>query len=316
MKLGVIMFVRAKKHPTTKKARWSVLICHNRRKKKKVIQHTIKRIGIAICEEQLENLLQIGREWISSNKDLSELELTKLSKVKSRLRYNDMKDVQLKNIREISRINVGYTDIFGKLFNELGFNKIVDKDTSEILKATIFGRIYGCGSKRRISYDLEKRFEHAVSEDKIYRMMDELHPNIDKVKSTVFDYINKKYEGNIGLMFFDVTTLALESIEVDELRNFGFSKDCKFNNTQLVLALATTENGLPVGYQLFPGNTAEVTTLISSVTEWRKTINIGAVTVVGDSAMMSKKNLAYLKEANMQYIIAYPLLKAPKDILE
>ena len=55
---------------------------------------------------------------------------------------------------------------------------------------------------------------------------------------------------------------SFESISEDDLRSFGFSKDFKFNTTQITLALATTQDGLPVGYRLFPGNTAESKTLI------------------------------------------------------
>ena len=308
------MFVRAKRHPTAKRPRWSILVCHNKRIRKKVVQHTIKRIGTTACEIELQSMIEAGKEWIEMQHLANNLDVYKIPQ-RQQIRYNRM-GVQLKNIKEVSRINVGYEDIFGKLFNVIGFAKILDKDVTQILKATVFGRIYSSGSKRRVSYELNKRFEYDVSEDKIYRMMDVLHPKIDDVKSTVFKYVKKEYGGSIAFMFFDVTTLVLESTEVDELRNFGFSKDCKFNNTQLVLALATTSDGMPIGYKLFPGNTAEVTTLISCVNEWRKTIDIGGVTVVGDSAMMSKGNLEQLKAANMQYIIAYSLLKAPAVVQE
>ncbi|MFI0348583.1 MAG: hypothetical protein ACH346_07460 [Chthoniobacterales bacterium] len=57
-------------------------------------------------------------------------------------------------------------------------------------------------------------------------------------------------------------TLHFESIEVDELRKFGYSKNFRFNTTQVFLALATITDGLPIGYELFEGNKAEVKTLI------------------------------------------------------
>jgi Transposase DDE domain len=309
------MFVRAKIHPTAKRARWSILVCHNKRVRNKIVQHTIKRIGVTSCAIELQLMLQIGKDWIADQDLANNFEMDKIGP-SEKIGHNKMNGVQLKNIQEVSRVNVGYEDIFGKLFNVIGFAKIFDKNVTDVLKATVFGRIYSSGSKRRVSYELDKRFEYDVSEDKIYRMMDVLHPKIDDVKSTVFNYVKSEYGGTIALMFFDVTTLVLESTEVDELRNFGFSKDCKFNNTQLVLALATTSDGMPVGYKLFPGNTAEVTTLISCVNEWRKTVEIGPVTVVADSAMMSKGNLEQLKAANMQYIIAYSLLKAPATVQE
>ncbi len=90
-----------------------------------------------------------------------------------------------------------------------------------------------------------------------------LYAKIEAVKQTVFASTVATVGKQVDLMFFDVTTLYFETIEEDELRQFGFSKDFRFNTTQVVLALATTCTGLPIGYKLFPGNTAEVTILIN-----------------------------------------------------
>ncbi len=59
------MFVRAKIHPTAKRARWSILVCHNRRVRNKVVQHTIKRIGITSCTVELQSMIQLGKDWIA-----------------------------------------------------------------------------------------------------------------------------------------------------------------------------------------------------------------------------------------------------------
>ena len=57
--------------------------------------------------------------------------------------------------------------------------------------------------------------------------------------------------------FIDVTTLSFASDKSDELRKKGYSKDGKHNRVQVVLALMQTRDGLPVGYELFEGNTAD-----------------------------------------------------------
>src|SRR5207249_10985741 len=88
-----------------------------------------------------------------------------------------------------------------------------------------------------------------------------------------------------------------------------FSKDQKFHSVQVVLALATTPEGLPVGYRLFPGNTADVSTLLVALEEWRKILPIGRVILVADRAMMSEKNLKALEEAKIDYVVAAKLRK-------
>lgn len=86
----------------------------------------------------------------------------------------------------------------------------------------------------------------------------------------------------------------------------------------MVLALATNADGLPVGYQLFPGNTADVSTLLKCLEEWKKTLTIGQIVIVADRAMMSESNLTALESdsTGIKYVIAAKLRKCAKDIKE
>ncbi|MGH2612206.1 MAG: IS1634 family transposase, partial [Rhabdochlamydiaceae bacterium] len=117
----------------------------------------------------------------------------------------------------------------------------------------------------------------------------------------------------VEVLFFDVTTLYFESMDEDDLRRFGFSKDQKTHLTQVVLALATTQDGLPVGYKLFPGNTAETSTLLQAIEEWRKSLPIEQVTIIADRAMMSEKNINLLETSGLKYVIAAKLKLFPKQ---
>ncbi|MBS0350731.1 MAG: hypothetical protein JSR33_06025 [Proteobacteria bacterium] len=73
-------------------------------------------------------------------------------------------------------------------------------------------------------------------------MMDVLFSKISDIKKQTFEKTQSLFSQKIDLQFFDVTTLYFESIETDDLRNFGYSKDCRFNMTQVVLALATNQD--------------------------------------------------------------------------
>jgi len=112
------------------------------------------------------------------------------------------------------------------------------------------------------------------------------------------------------MMLFDVTTLYFESVEVDELRAFGYSKDQKYHCTQVVLALATNEDGLPIGYELFAGNTAEVKTLLECMQSWQKSLPAEQVSFVADRALCSDKNLSALEAAPWKYVVATPLRRS------
>ena len=62
-----------------------------------------------------------------------------------------------------------------------------------------------------------------------------------------------------------MTTYYFESVRADDLRNFGFSKDHRVGEVQVVMGLLIDEFGIPLGYELFPGNTSEFKTLFSSL---------------------------------------------------
>src|SRR6202030_4000743 len=177
------------------------------------------------------------------------------------------------------------------------------KRQQQLLRDVVLSRlVYPC-SKRRTQQKLEKHFGKANSLDMIYAMMDTLFPKINDVKQMTFAKTQALFPDKIDLLLFDVTTLYFESVEVDELRNYGYSKDHRFNTTQVVLALATNQDRLPVGYELFEGNKAEAATLAAAIESWKKLFNIESVCFVADLAMFSKGNIQLLESLNYQYII-------------
>lgn len=300
------MFARIRKNSRTQ--RRSVVICHSIRIKHIVRQLIIAVVGHSSDEDQLEIWLVKARAWIKAHgKQWLNQQLEEQRKITM------YQHVSLFNMREEARVNVGIEDIFGKLYDELRFCDLLSKSHQETLRKIIFARLLEPSSKRRAVQISEQHFNEELPLDRVYRMLDALMKVSEQVQELIFSETEKLLGGKISIMLFDVTTLSFESIDEDELRNFGYSKDFKFNTTQVTLALATTQEGLPVGFKLFPGNTAESTTLIEAVTLWRKTLKIVEVTVIGDRAMMSEANLLALESAGFNYIIAFPLRKLPKE---
>ena len=299
------MFARIRRNSGTK--RCSVIVCHNVRRGDKIRQVTAKTFGHSAKDVELELLMKQAKHWIK-NFGAQWLHQT----LSTRKMNNMKKQVSVFSLREQTRINVGIEDIFGKLYNELGFQNLLSTTHQKTLRKVLFARIFEPGSKRRLSYVTEKHLADELPLDRIYRMMDALIKKSVDVQQKSFAATQTALDGKISLVLFDVTTLSFETLSEDELRLFGYSKDFKFNTTQVVLALATTQEGLPVGFRLFPGNTAETKTLLESLNGWRQYIPINDITVIGDRAMMSDSNLAQLESAHCDYIVAFPLRKLSK----
>ena len=299
------MFARIRRNSGTK--RCSVIVCHNIRRGDKIRQIIAKTFGHSAKESEFEALIAQAKHWI---KNFGAQWLQQM--LSTRKACNMKKQISIFNLREQSRINVGIEDIFGKLYSELGFQNLLSSTHQKTLRKVLFARIFEPGSKRRLSYVAEKHLADELPLDRIYRMMDALIKQSIAVQQIVFAATQATLNGKISLVLFDVTTLSFETLAEDELRAFGFSKDFKFNTTQVVLALATTQEGLPIGFRLFPGNTAETKTLLESINSWRQYIPIEDVTVIGDRAMMSDSNLTQLESTCCDYIVAFPLRKLSK----
>jgi len=156
-----------------------------------------------------------------------------------------------------------------------------------------------------------------VSSDKIYRFLDELQSEYkEKVEKIAFEHTKKILKGNIAVVFYDMTTLYFETEDEDDLRKIGFSKDGKFQNPQIMLGLLVGENGYPIGYDIFKGNTFEGHTLLPILEQIQKKYNLEKPIVAADAGLLSKDNLKKLAKKKYKYIIGARIKNETSGIKE
>ena len=169
--------------------------------------------------------------------------------------------VNLKSLREEHRIISGIHDIYGSLYDEIGFGALMKgcPASSGIMKDIVIGRLSRPCSKKATVELLETDFGIDIPLEKVYRMLDTLSKKhrIKRLQEITWQHCKRLMDDEVSVMFYDCTTLYFESFTEDELRRFGYSKDHKFNQGQVLLALMVTTEGLPVGYEVFPGDTYE-----------------------------------------------------------
>ena len=236
-------------------------------------------------------------------------------------RKKSTQKVSLSDLREEQRIIVGIGDVFGKLYRDLSFDTLLQstkksKQWNSILKTCVLARLAHPSSKRETASFLEQDYGIKVPLEKIYRMMDHVSSCEDEIKQRVSTSTLGLLGGKLNILFFDVTTLYFESTEQDELKSFVFSKDCKFKEVQVVLSLITTEHGLPVGYEVFPGKTFEGNTLIETLLRVKSLYKAEDITLVADRGMLSEKNLLLLEDQNIQYIVGAKLKSMGQETRE
>jgi transposase len=324
------MFVRTKTTPNS--PRKSVQVVENERDPKtgKVKQRILRHVGIAFDKEEEEKLKQLALELVAkiemdrrknspqlqffdtpTKEEIKESILKKTLGRKPKKRIEEImpiNEVSLDMVKEESRIIDGVHEVIGHLYDFLGFSNLLKKNRhNKILKDLTLSRIAQPRSKHATSKILRRYYDKEHDLDAIYRTMDQVYKQIPTIKKAVFTSTSNLLSNKVDLLLFDVTTLHFESVESDELRRFGYSKNFRFNTTQVVLALATDTDGLPVGYELFEGNKAEVKTLLAAIDSWKELFAIDKVCFIGDRAMFSEDNLAALETRGYHYIVAAKL---------
>jgi transposase len=334
------MFIRTKTTPNS--PRKSVQIVENQRDPKtgKVKQKILRHVGIAMNDTEEDKLKALALEIIAKMQVEQELNSPQMSMLAAPSEENILENltakkktgrplkkriedilptsnVSLDMIVEESRVIDGVHEIAGKVYDDQGYCNILSNTKyNKILKDLVLCRISNPASKLATSNLLGRYYMKEHDLDSIYRTMDHVFDKIGEIQGTTFRSTVRLIPGKVDIVLFDVSTLHFESTEVDELRNFGYSKNFRFNTTQIVLALATTPDGLPIGYELFEGNKAEVKTLIAAIDGWKKHFTIGEVCFIGDRAMFSEDNLKELESKNYTYIVAAKLRSLPELMQE
>ena len=146
--------------------------------------------------------------------------------------------------------------------------------------------------------------------DVLYGVLDVLSNEKESIIQHLANFFEKKTNRQGPQAYYDVTTYAFESTRWGELRMFGFSKDHKNNEVQVVMGLLLDNNGIPITYELFPGNTMDQSTLTKSVEKLKELYKLDKITVVADRGLNSGKNLEYLYNGGHDFVISYTLKKS------
>jgi transposase len=228
--------------------------------------------------------------------------------------------IQEPEISELSNDNirvVGPELVFGKIFDHIGFSVIKDS----LFRDLCISRITHPGSKLQLSKYLRENNRKDISEDRIYYFMDRLNTRYkDQVEEIGFGYTKKILGGDIGIVFYDMTTIYFESDYGDEFRETGFSKEGKHQHPQIYLGLLVGKNGYPIGYDVFEGGIYEGHTLIPVLERFENRFNLQKPIVVADAGLLSSDNITALKNRQYNFILGARIknesAKIKKQILQ
>jgi len=126
--------------------------------------------------------------------------------------------------------------------------------------------------------------------------------NKDLIEEMLFS-ANKHLFTELDLVFFDTTSIYFEGQGGQTLGHRGYNKDHRPDLNQIVVGALINDRGRPICCEMWPGNTADVVTLVPQADRFRKRFGIRNICVVADRGMVSQENLESLKEKGISYIL-------------
>ncbi len=185
----------------------------------------------------------------------------------------------------------------------------------DLVSLLVYGRLLDPASKKK-TFELQDQFLTPGSArlDEIYRVL----PFLADQKVNLEKHLNKqlgmKMDRSLSVAFYDVTTYYFESVRADELKTFGYSKDNKVNQVQVVMGLLIDEQGIPISYEIFPGNTNDFKTLEPVMRHLKQAYGINKIIVTADRGLNSKQNLAFLKSMGYEYVMADTIRSSTQSV--
>ena len=273
-------------------------IVHSVREGKKVRQQviaTLGRLDILEASGQLERLMRSGLRHCESFAVLDAHAAGEIEPVAIRRIGPDLVFARLWK-------ESGIFDVLRSLLKEREY----DFDVERAIYLTVLHRLFASGSDRaaeRWREDYLIPGTESLELHHLYRAMAFLGEAIeplekptaavrctkDLVEEALFESRRDLFT-EVELVFFDTTSLYFEG-QGGEIGQRGHNKDHRPDLKQMVVGMAVDVEGRPICCEMWPGNTADVTTLVPIVKRMRERFRLRAITVVADRGMVSQKTL-------------------------
>jgi transposase len=159
-----------------------------------------------------------------------------------------------------------------------------------------------------------------VDDNRLYRALDALLPHKGELEIFLKEKLGELFELDYDLLLYDVTSTYFEGeAQANPLAQRGYSRDKRGDCKQVCIGLVVSRCGMPLGYEVFPGNRSDVTTMQEVVETMEVRYGKSNRIWVMDRGMISEENIEFLREGGRRYIVGTPkgmLKKFERQLLD
>lgn len=144
--------------------------------------------------------------------------------------------------------------------------------------------------------------EH-IYDERLYRALDRLLPHKEGIEKHLVKRLGELFDLDYDLLLYDVTSSYFEGVADPAIAQRGYSRDHRADCVQINIALVVTREGMPLGYEIFAGNTTDVSTVQQIVEKMEERFGKANRVWVMDRGMVSAENIAWLNATQRRYVI-------------
>jgi len=183
---------------------------------------------------------------------------------------------------------------------------------AEVIAILVIGRLCEPSSELHVAEqwyrttaleDLLGVSSEAIYDERLYRALDRVLPHKEAIEAHLVQRLGELFDLDYELLLYDVTSTYFEGVADPAIAKRGYSRDHRPDCVQVNIALVVTREGMPLGYEIFAGNTADVTTVQEIVAKMEQRFGKAHRVWVMDRGMVSAENVAWLNETGRRYVI-------------
>ena len=272
---------------------------------------TVKSIGYLETlkkeyEDPVAHFKQVAREMTLAAKEQKIPELLNVNTKEMMTTNTD----NLKNLGSAVLSKV-YHELDVHTFIRSNFRRFSRKfDSNAILKMLVYSRILSPCSKKKTWEERGKFFDKMdFSLSDVYQFLGDFAG----LKSRLQLHLHQKIRHETEVVYYDVTNYYFEIDKPDDLRKKGISKEHR-PNPIVQMGLFMDKNGIPISFDLFPGNTNDCETLVPQIREFNRDFDLGRIIVVADKGLNTTNNIVANILSGDGYVYSQSVRKAQSEL--